>query len=68
MAVYGCQCVHHKGDEHKVVFGGLAGRHQSVPTVRSEAPVVVLARAVDAGKGRTLPFKLQMHVRGSGRI
>ena len=51
VAIEAHQCFHDESDEAQVVFGSLAGGIEQHAIVGREAPVVVLARTVDAGKG-----------------
>ncbi len=57
MAVHGGHDVGNEGDELQVVHRCAAGREEHGTTVGAEAPVVVLARAVDALEG----FLVEQH-------
>ena len=51
MAIYCHKGLYYERDEAQVLLGSLAGGMEQNSVVGKEAPVVVLARTVDAGEG-----------------
>ena len=57
MLIHRHQRLHDEGHEAQVLLRCLAGRMQQYPVIGTEAPVVMLTRAVDAVEG----FLVQQH-------